>query len=275
MPFFRSPLFLYRSQQWALLLMIGLFGLAIYFRQKTKTRALQPLDEKALQAAQKLWDSLHQLTFKKEAQVWSIQFNYLTDYQAYTLGISPEAYDLFKFYRKQGGWVQSLDEFQQITKLSDSVIQEIRPYFKETANKKVPKKKRVPLVKKDINTATQKDFEAIHGVGPVLAKRIIKYRTYLHGFSLLAQCSEVYGLDATVVASLQKHFVVIQPPKLPKKEINAASLYELQKTPYISKASAKKIIAFRTAAGKISVEDLTKVLDDSLNKIERIKLYLY
>jgi len=49
----------------------------------------------------------------------------------------------------------------------------------------------------------------------------------------------------------------------------------LQKTPYISRASAKKIIAFRTAEGTISVDDLTKVLNDSLNKIERIKLYLY
>ena len=77
------------------------------------------------------------------------------------------------------------------------------------------------------------------------------------------------------MSSLKKYFKIDSPPNIQKKDINSITLYELNKTPYIIKPSAKKIIAFRTAKGKINVGDLTKVLDDSLNKIERIKLYLY
>lgn len=276
MSFFKTPFFLFRSQQWALWVVIALLLFVFYYRQHNREKALQPLDKKALQESQKLWDSLHLISFKQKAKIWPLSLNYLTDYQAYTLGLSPETFDLFQAFRKQGGWINSLREFQEITGVSHAMIEQLKPYFKETTAKRKEKKKVVnSIAKKDINKAEQKDFEKIYGIGSVLAQRLIKYRTFLRGFSLMEQCYEVYGLDSAVVSSLKKYFKIDPPPNIQKKDINSITLYELNKTPYISKSSAKKIIAFRTAKGKINVGDLTKVLDDSLNKIERIKLYLY
>lgn len=276
MPFFRSPFFLYRSQQWALWVVILLFAFVFFYRQQLREKALQSPDVSPLLESQLLWDSLHQLSFKKKAKIWPLSLNYLTDYQAYTLNISPEAFDLFQAFRKQGKWINSFQEFQEVTHLSDAKIEALRPYFKENSPPKKEKKREVyAIIKKDINKADQEDFKKIYGIGSVLAQRLIKYRTFLNGFSIMDQCYEVYGLDSTVVSSLKKHFKIVSPPHLQKKNINTLNLKELSKTPYISRTSAKKIIAFRTANGKISVDDLTKVLNDSLNKIERIKLYLY
>ena len=47
------------------------------------------------------------------------------------------------------------------------------------------------------------------------------------------------------------------------------------KKPLTQIEQMQKKIAFRTAEGNITTDDLKKVLNDSLNKIERIKLYLY
>ena len=136
MPFFKSPFFLYRSQQWALWIVLLLLVFVSYYRHRIKEKVQLPHDLKALEESQKLWDSLHQTSFKQKAEIWPLSFNYLTDYQAYTLGISSEAFDLFQAYRKQGGWVNSLREFQEITHISDAKVAELRPYFKGTPTKK-------------------------------------------------------------------------------------------------------------------------------------------
>ncbi|MGD2004955.1 MAG: helix-hairpin-helix domain-containing protein [Flavobacteriaceae bacterium] len=275
MPFYRSPFFLPPAQQWTLALIFILLISVFYIRQQIKEQPDAILNEEALLASQKLWDSLQLVRFQQQAKISPLNFNYLSEYQAYTLGIPIAAYDLLQSHKAKGGFVSSLKEFQQITNLSDSMVQELKPYFRKTTSKKQGNKKRISLIRKDLNQATQKELEKIYGIGAVLAARIIKYRAFLGGFSLLDQCNEVYGLEPSVVEALSQQFEIASPPTFKKRAINKANLDELQKTPYISRASAKKIIAFRTAEGTISVDDLTKVLDDSLNKIERIKLYLY
>ena len=102
------------------------------------------------------------------------------------------------------------------------------PEFVQKSSFKTPSKS---LIKKDINKADVETLKAISGIGPALSERIVKYRNYLSGFSLMDQCYEVYGLDSLVVQKLIEQFDIQTPPKIVKLNINTASLDELQKIP--------------------------------------------
>ena len=115
----------------------------------------------------------------------------------------------------------------------------------------------------------------INGIGPKLSERIVKYRSYLSGFSLMDQCYEVYGLDSLVVERLKKRFEVQTQPLIKKKDINRLDLIELQRIPYISEEDARKIIALRTKNKVLDLNILSELFVNSPNKMERIKLYLH
>ncbi|MBA22128.1 MAG: hypothetical protein CMP52_02125 [Flavobacteriales bacterium] len=63
----------------------------------------------------------------------------------------------------------------------------------------MPKKSKAIVVEvKDINKATAEELKQIRGIGAVLSKRIVNYRSRLQGFEDLDQFFEVYGLDSLV-----------------------------------------------------------------------------
>jgi len=55
----------------------------------------------------------------------------------------------------------------------------------------------------DLNTATARDLEALPGIGPVLARRVIDYRQRAGGFRSIAQLLEVSGIGPKRFAALK------------------------------------------------------------------------
>lgn len=53
---------------------------------------------------------------------------------------------------------------------------------------------RVPVGLLDLNRATEQDFEALPGIGPTLAQRIIEYRQSVGAFRSLDELREVKGI---------------------------------------------------------------------------------
>lgn len=275
----KRPFLLSVRKQWAVfllaLILLGLQGV-IYLFQSDPSDTMVTNESNYYQT---LLDSIRLQTIKKGNKIYPFNPNYLSDYRAYQLGISPEAIDRLFAYRKQGKFVNSANEFQKVTGINDSLLKGLSPYFKfpswviKNKEKKFNKTKKAP--KKDINTARVIDFQSVRGIGETLSARIIKFRNHLHGFSSLEQCYEIYGLDSLVVKRLLDRFEIQSLPKIEKKSMNTISLKELQELPYINNEDARKIISLRTQLGLLTAEDLREIFKDYPKKINRIMLYLF
>jgi competence protein ComEA len=55
----------------------------------------------------------------------------------------------------------------------------------------------------DINRASQPELESLPGIGPVLAARIIEYRTANGPFSTVDQLTEIEGISASLVEEIR------------------------------------------------------------------------
>ena len=63
-------------------------------------------------------------------KIYPFNPNYITDYKGYALGMSAKEIDRLHAYRVKNKWVNTSKEFQRVTKVSDSLLKRIAPYFK-------------------------------------------------------------------------------------------------------------------------------------------------
>jgi len=232
-------------------------------------------------------DILKKNAFEKDSvKFYPFNPNFITDYKGYALGMSVQEIDRLHAFRSENKFANSPEEFQSVTKISDSLLKAIAPYFKFpewTKKSKQYSAKSVQyskLVKstiefKDINLATAKDLKSIYGIGEKLSNRIIKFRDRLGGFLVEEQLYDVYGLEAEVVQRALKKYKVLNPPQIKKININTASVETLTKLIYLQKNVAINIVSYRNSEGSIkSFEELAAIENFPSEKIDRIALYL-
>ena len=219
------------------------------------------------------------------AEIFPFNPNFITDYKGYTLGMTPEEIDKLHNFRAEEKWVNSAEDFQKVTGISDSLLDEISPYFKFPdwiASEKSSSSERIqvsdkkqPKDRKDLNLATLEDLTNVSGIGEVLAGRIINYRNKIGGFLDDIQLKDIYGLNFEVRAELQSKFTVISIPSHTVYDINEATVLELAAVPYIGYELAREIINYKLLNDKINnFEELAKIKDFPSEKIDRIALYL-
>lgn len=268
-----------------LLLIISLE--CIYFFVDFSTDEVN-VDSNELKLFQKEIDSLKLVGIEKnKTKLLPFNPNYITDYKGFTLGMTNEEIDRLLNFRKQNKWINSAKEFQEVTKISDSLLLVISPYFKfpewvnnnesiTTSTFVVDTKPKNFDQKQDLNTATAQQLQKINGIGEVLSERIIKYRNrFSGGFIDDIQLTDIYGLSPEVIERITNQFTVKTPSEINKININKASADELVTVQYIDYEIAHYIIEERTLReGFKSLDELTKVKDFPVNKIEIIKLYL-
>ncbi|SDH99809.1 ComEA family DNA-binding protein [Winogradskyella thalassocola] len=278
-----------------LLLVIILIGQCVYwfapdiFATSNKDLAV---NQNQLDAFINELDSLRLVELENsKPKIYPFNPNYITDYKGYTLGMTNEEIERLHKFRDANQWVNSAKQFQQVTKVSDSFLETISPYFKfpEWVTNPKPKTQGVsnsyssntkPKTfdqKVDLNTATAAQLKKIYGVGEKLSERIITYRNKFNGgFIADVQLSEVYGLSPEVIERIQNDFTVKTPRTIKKFNLNTVTRDELVTIQYIDYEIAHHIIEERTLRdGFKSLEDLTKVEDFPVQKFEIIKLYLH
>lgn len=158
-------------------------------------------------------------------------------------------------YRLKGGSFKKKEDLKKIYGMNDETYNKISPYIRivEFSNPdRVANLIEKPVVpqRTDINCADTNVLMRIHGIGPVLSSRIIRYRSLLGGFYSMEQLSEVYGLNDTLLQELKRDFCA-DSNGIIKLNVNKALITELMRHPYIGKSCARGIIRYRTAVSEI------------------------
>jgi DNA uptake protein ComE-like DNA-binding protein len=279
-----------RNQRTAVFFLFGIIvilQLTYFFADFSSFSKVSPEKEKWLSLQSQI-DSMKQDKLNYVPKIYPFNPNFITDYKGYKLGMSVPEIDRLLAFRKENKYVNSPKEFQAVTKVSDSLLNAISPYFKfpDWVNKKkefknyknypntaFAKKEKIVII--DINKATQEELIKIYGIGEAISLRILKFKESLGGFVSMEQMKDVWGLSPEVIENLNLHFKVLALPNVKKIDINNASIKELSQFPYFNYQLAKQIVTFRSMNGDIkNIDDLTKIKGLSIDKANIIVLYL-
>ena len=148
----------------------------------------------------------------------------------------------------------------------ESLCKQLIPYIRLDKN--------IRAFSLELNTATEKDFERIKGVGKKLAQRIVHFRKALGGFVDKKQLYEVYGLEAKIVDKIIVN-ITVDESKINHLLLNKARENEFKKHPYVSLADAKAIIAYREQNGMFTdIDGIDQIDIISSENRKKIKPYL-
>lgn len=231
-------------------------------------------------ATERYLDSLGQLALKKY-EMQPFNPNFITDAKGFKLGMTTQEIDRLLQYRASGKYVNSADEFQKVTGVSNNVLDKVAPYFKFpewTQNQKTIQQsfESLPAIKKiDINKATFEELVTIKGIGDYFANAVINEREQLKGFVSTDQLQFVKGLRPEAIKILQQSTFVGKTAQVKKINVNTASKEDLEQVPYISVYLARQIVVLRSKQDQpLNIEDLEKINNFPLDKLKIIRLYL-
>lgn len=204
------------------------------------------------------------------------------------IGLSGSQARMIVRYREAGGHFNAPEDLYRIYGIDSAWVRSIIPYIqiaqngrerKETAGRAKnkaeqmlfpgdhrPKTKEKPHYKGEINTTDSATLVMLYGIGPVMARRIINYRTRLGGFVSMEQLREIYGIRPEMLQVLNEHYQCdsLHIKKIP---VNRVTENELILHPYLSRWNAYSILKYREIRGKIiDVNELKKnhILPDSV-----------
>lgn len=275
-----------RNGIFLLLLIIIIMQLGIFYSIFSNNPSRE--SPKDIQKFQQEIDSLKTIkSDNSKPKIYPFNPNFITDYKGYSLGMSVNEIDRLLEFRAQDKWVNSVEQFQEVTQVSDSLLAEISPSFKFPEWVTNPKLKTYQTnnynnkpksfsEKIDLNKATASQLQKVYGVGEKLSERIINYRDkHENGFIADIELTEVYGLSQEVIQRINEQFTVKTPRPIEKYDLNSATKEQLVTIPYLDYEVVHHIIEQRILRdGFKSLDELTKVKDFPINKIEIIKLYL-
>lgn len=179
------------------------------------------------------------------------------------LGLSQRQIDQWLRYREAGGKFAEKDDILRLYAMTKEQYLDLEPYIHlSKSDNSRSRSGLMPSTRKaiatvDINAADSAAWEALPGIGPVYANRIIRYRSRVGGFDSIRQLEQVYGVDSGLVATLQNHLVVGPKPVVPALppspvvvvELNSADSAQLVQLKGIGPVFARRIIAYRHQLG--------------------------
>lgn len=220
---------------------------------------------------------------KLTTKLFSFNPNEATRQEMVQLGIPAAVASRVVKYREEGGQFRIKHDLAKIYGLDSALYQKLYTYIDLPERHQRPsvsysevKKTEKPVVSGfHLNAGDTTDFMRVKGIGPVLANRIVKYRTRLGGFVATGQLYEVYGLDSAVVRKLLDIAYLDDSHPVRKINLNKAGEKDLSVHPYISKTMAKVIVTYRFQHGDYcKAEDIGDIQSLNEETIDKVLPYL-
>jgi DNA uptake protein ComE-like DNA-binding protein len=279
-----------REQRTGIVILFGIIVILqlVYFFVDFNVVEIEYPDKQKWLSVQSQIDAEKQANHNNIPKIYPFNPNFISDYKGYKLGMSVQEIDRLLVFRKNNKFVNSVKEFQNVTKVSDSLLNAIAPFFKfpdwvnhnkeykgykNSSNTAFTNKGKIVLI--DINQATKEDLIKIYGIGEAISIRILTQKEKLGGFVSMEQLNDIWGLSADLIADLNTHFAILKLPDLYKIDVNSASLKELSQFFYFKYDLARQIVKYRSMNGNFeNIEDLIKIKGFPVEKAKIIGLYL-
>ena len=201
--------------------------------------------------------------------------NMMSFKQWLSIGLSEKQARTIEKYKRKGGSFRKAEDLKKIYCISDDEYELLRPYIIINNYEEEEEEDYVAdvLIKLNLNEVNEEEVQCVSGIGPVFAKRIIKYRKLLGGYVDVSQLHDIYGMDSSRFQQISPYFEVTLD-SIHTISLNKASYRQLLRHPYISKSVAASICDYRKLHGSYhSVEELKSkgIISDSLFQ----NIYLY
>ena len=209
--------------------------------------------------------------------------NSLTDKGWQRMGLPDKLIRTILNYTSKGGHFYQKEDLQKIYGLTTSQYATLEPFISIP-----PKPKSVyglsayknlryekpPIQPVELNSVDSAGLDALRGIGPVFAMRILRFRDLLGGYATKEQLLDVYGLDSTLYQTILP-YVKVDPDKIKHIDINQCPLPALRKHPYIGYYLAKAIADYRVKHMKFrSVDEVRLIPGMTDGKFKQLSPYL-
>lgn len=210
---------------------------------------------------------------RRDIQYFVFDPNHISYGELLELGLSASVARTLINYRNSGGKFHSKPDLMKVYGLSQSDFHRLEPYM-DIPSVTVPAAHSGTAAAFELNATDTSALQGIHGIGPVFAGRIIRYRDLLGGFYTREQLKEVYGLRQQQYEQIIRH-VFLDTSILKRMDLNTVERQTLCMHPYLTAYQADAIIAYREYKGEWKdIHEIVRngLLPDSVFK--RIRPYL-
>jgi competence ComEA-like helix-hairpin-helix protein len=192
--------------------------------------------------------------------------------QLLQLGFKEKTAKTFLKFRNKGFVFKQKKDIQKVYGISDNFYAQLEPYIlienkvaaeqKNSADKNVVSTpiKSQTKTKVELNSADSLALIGLNGVGPSFAKRILKYRSILGGYTSIEQLKEVYGFTEELYEKV-KPFVCVDAVTVKKLDLNKDDFKVINKHPYLSYELTKALLDWRKKT-VITATNLRDIIND-------------
>lgn len=179
-------------------------------------------------ARDQLTESVREAVLPRVAESFPFNPNTVSLTDLLRLGFTGKQAQAIINYREKGGRFRRPSDFAKSFVVADSVFRRLEPYI------------RIPKV--DLNAADSAAFDALPGIGPYYASKMVSYREELGGYSYPEQLMDIYNFDKDRYDGLKDLVTVGECEPYP---LWSADEKELEKHPYIGSYAAHGIVVYR------------------------------
>ncbi len=210
---------------------------------------------------------------KKEYNLFVFDPNTVSFDQLLQLGFKEKTAKTFLKFRDKGFVFKEKKDLQKVYGISDIFFSQLEPYIL-IENKKVSENKtqvkdetatsaatkNTAKEKVELNSADSLTLIELNGIGPAFAKRILKYRSILGGYTNIQQLKEVYGFNDELYEKVKNVFK-IDASLVKKIDLNKDEFKTINKHPYLSYELTKTIFDWRKKS-VITTQSLKDIIND-------------